>query len=67
MKKYADTFRGAGEVTSSSELHRHVRAGGHVSPGWRRLLPGYAAAYGFQFEARIFSRFYGPADGLADK
>jgi hypothetical protein len=34
------------------------------SGNWR-LLAGYAASYGIQFQANVLSRFYGAADRLA--
>ena len=49
MKKYADTFRALAKVILPSELHHHMRPGGHVRSGRRRLLARHAAAYGFQF------------------
>jgi hypothetical protein len=36
-----------------------MRARSYVRPGWRRLLPRHAAAYGLQFEASILGSFHG--------
>jgi hypothetical protein len=33
--------------------------------GWRRLLPPYAAAHGFEFQADILSGLHGAANRLA--
>jgi hypothetical protein len=48
----------------SPELHRDPRTGGNMRSSGRRLLAGYAAAYGFQIQSNVLSSFDGAAHGL---
>jgi len=49
----------------SPELHRHPGPFGHVSSSERRLLAGYAAAHGIEFETGVLSSLYRAAHRLA--